>query len=178
MAKYPLIFDGKFRPMVGPPCHFELTDGAVSVSIRGSHLVAVPIIPRLRTELEELERERVSSGKFPTQPFGPTVLSWCARKTVESGCVDSRELNKYIVRPKFETATPFQAVYTIPPRMTFFTVIDDLKGYNQVRLDEKSLALTNNKCKKSFKDDPPPTTSLFVNPNSCPFLVAWLGWQV
>ena len=105
MAKYPLIFDGKFRPMVGPPCHFELTDGAVSVSIRGSHLVAVSIIPRLRTELEKLERERVSSGKFPTQPFGPTVLSWCARKTVESGCVDFRELNKYIVRPKFETDT-------------------------------------------------------------------------
>ncbi len=56
--------------------------------------------------------------------------------------VDFCELNKCIVRSKFETATSFQAVRTIPPGMTFFTVVDALKGYRQVRLDDKSAALT------------------------------------
>lgn len=34
-----------------------------------------------------------------------------------------------IVRPKFETVIPFQAVCTIPTGMKFFTVIDALKSY-------------------------------------------------
>lgn len=45
-------------------------------------------------------------------------------------CVDFRQLNKAIIRPLFETATPFQAVRTIPPGMQYFTVIDALKGYH------------------------------------------------
>ena len=57
-------------------------------------------------------------------------------------CVDFRQLNKSIVRPKFETATPFQAVRTIPPGMRYFTVVDALKGYHQVELDNDSAALT------------------------------------
>ncbi len=46
------------------------------------------------------------------------------------------------MRPRFDTATPFQAVRTILPGMKFFTVIDVLKGYHQVQLDEESSALT------------------------------------
>ena len=57
-------------------------------------------------------------------------------------CVDFRELNKCIVRPKLETATPFQVVRNIPPGMKFFTVVDTLKGYHQVELDDESAALT------------------------------------
>ena len=57
-------------------------------------------------------------------------------------CVDFRNLNKSIVRPLFDANTPFQAVRTIPPGMKYFTVIDALKGYHQVKLDEESTALT------------------------------------
>jgi hypothetical protein len=56
--------------------------------------------------------------------------------------IDFRELNECINRPNFETATPFQAVRTIPPGMRFFTVIDALKGYHQVLLDDPSVDLT------------------------------------
>ena len=57
-------------------------------------------------------------------------------------CVDFRNLNKSIVRPLFDANTPFQAVRTIPPGMKYFTVIDALKGYHQVKLDGESTALT------------------------------------
>ena len=63
--------------------------------------------------------------------------------TVENGdirlVIDFRELKKCITRPNFETATPFQAVRTIPPGMKFCTVIDALKGYYQVPLEDEPI---------------------------------------
>ena len=142
MAKFPHIFDGKCRPMTGPPCHFQLIEGAVPVPMRGSRPVAVPLMPRLKTELEELEKEGIiRKVDSPTAWVHPIVLVPKKNGGIRL-CVDFRELNRCIVRPKFETATPFQAVRTIPPGMKFFTVVDALKGYHQVRLDDESAALT------------------------------------
>ena len=53
--------------------------------------------------------------------------------------IDFRELNECKIRLNFDTATPFQAVRTIPPGMKYFTIIDALKGYHQVLLDEASI---------------------------------------
>jgi hypothetical protein len=57
-------------------------------------------------------------------------------------CVDFTILNHNAIRPRFDPATPFQAVRTIPSGMNFFTIVDALKGYQQARLDEESAALT------------------------------------
>ncbi|KZR98357.1 Uncharacterized protein APZ42_006266, partial [Daphnia magna] len=51
MAAHPLIFDGICRPMVGPPCHFQLADGAIPSAMRGSRPVSIPLLPKLKTEL-------------------------------------------------------------------------------------------------------------------------------
>jgi hypothetical protein len=51
-------------------------------------------------------------------------------------------LNKSVIRQRFETATLFQAVRMIPPGMHFFSVIDALKGYHQVLLDDESAEMT------------------------------------
>jgi hypothetical protein len=51
-------------------------------------------------------------------------------------------LNQNIIRPKFDTATPFQAMRTILPSINLFTVTDALKVYHQVRPEEESEALT------------------------------------
>lgn len=55
---------------------------------------------------------------------------------------DFTSLNRCIVRPVFESPTPFQAVRTIPPGMKFFTVVDALKGYHQVALDDEYSLMT------------------------------------
>lgn len=38
------------------------------------------------------------------------------------------EHNEQIIRPRFDAATPFQVVRTIPKGMRFFTIADALKG--------------------------------------------------
>ena len=57
--------------------------------------------------------------------------------------MDLGALNKCIIRPRFDSQIPFQAVRTIPPGMKFFIVVDALKGYHQVPLDEESAAMTS-----------------------------------
>ena len=142
MDEFPRVFDGQCRPMKGPPCHFELKEGATPVTMRGSRPVAVPLMPKLKEELVLLlEQGIIRRVDEPTAWIHPIVI-----ETKPSGglrlCVDFRALNQHIIRPKFESPTPFQAVMTIPEGMKFYTVIDALKGYHQLPLDEESAALT------------------------------------
>ncbi len=127
--------------MRGAPYRFVLKEGAVPVAIRGSHPVPEPLLPLLQQELVVQNQGIIRKVEAPTDWVHPIVIVRKKDGTIRL-CVDFRELNKCIVRPKFETATPFQAVRNIPPGMRFFTVADALKGYHQVELDDESAALT------------------------------------
>lgn len=140
--EFPRIFDGKCRPMVGPPCHFEVIKDAVPVAMRGSRPVAEPLVPHLRAELDSLEADGIIRKVADPTAWVHPIVTVPKRNGKIRLCVDFRNLNRCIVRPRFETATPFQAVRTIPAGMRYFTVIDALKGYHQVPLDEESSALT------------------------------------
>ena len=142
MKKFPKVFDGECRPMNGPPCHFVLKDGAILVAMRGSRPFAVPLMPKLKEERDTLEEQGIiEQVTKPTAWVHPIVLVPKKKDSIRL-CVDFRNLNKSIIRPTFETITPFQAVRTIPPGMKFFTVGDALKGYHQVPLVEESADLT------------------------------------
>ncbi|XP_045025183.1 uncharacterized protein LOC123469907 [Daphnia magna] len=142
MSEQPKIFDGACRPMTEPPCHFQLVKNAKPVAMRGSRPVSVPMLPKLKAELDALEFagivRRVSKL---TEWVHPSLVVMKKNGDIRL-VIDFRELNECIIRPNFETATPFQAVRTIPPGMRFFTVIDALKGYHQVLLDDPSIDLT------------------------------------
>ena len=142
MSDFKIIFDGECRPMNGPPCRFELVERATPVAMRGSRPVAEPLKPRLKIELDSLEQQgTIQKVIAPTALVHPIV---CVPKK-DGGlrlCVDFRTLNKCIIRPRFETATQFQAVRSIPTGMKYFTAVDTLKGYYQVPLDEESIDLT------------------------------------
>ena len=58
---FQVIFDGVCRPMKDPPCHLELKVDATPVSMRGSRPVAVPLMQKLRDELELQEKQ----GPYP-----------------------------------------------------------------------------------------------------------------
>ena len=142
VTEFQQIFDGVCRPMEGPPCHFELKDGVTPVAMRGSRPVAVPLLPRLKDELDELEQQGVIEKiTAPTAWVHPIVIVPKPNGGIRL-CVDFRKLNESIITPKFESMTPFQAVRTIPPGMRYFTVVDALKGYHQVPLDDESADLT------------------------------------
>ena len=58
-------------------------------------------------------------------------------------CVDLSHLNRFVVRERYQSLTPAQAVADIAAiDAKFFTVIDALKGYHQCPLDEQSQPLT------------------------------------
>jgi hypothetical protein len=82
MAECPLIFDGVCRPMRGPPCHFQLNEGAVPSAIRGSRPIAVPLMPRVKQELDSLEE--ASSARCLSRRCGSTQSSMSQRTMVGS----------------------------------------------------------------------------------------------
>lgn len=142
MAPHPLIFDGVCRPMVGPPCHFQLAEGAVPLAMRGSQPVAIPLLPKRKKELDTLgEQLIIPKDVDPTAWVHPIVIAPKKDGGIRV-CVDFTPLNAFIIRPKFETATPYQAIRSIPAGMRFFTVINALKGYHQVPLDDAPAELT------------------------------------
>ena len=57
-------------------------------------------------------------------------------------CVDLTSLNKYVKRPIHPGPSPIDVVSDIPPRKTYFTTMDTLKGYWQIPLSEKARPLT------------------------------------
>ena len=117
MRRFPTNFNGECRPMNGLPCHFVLKDGAISVAMRGSRPVAVPLMPQVKDELDTLEEQSIIEKLTkPTAWVHPIVLVPKRSGGIRL-CVDFRNVKKSIVRPTFETTTPFQAVCTIPPGM-------------------------------------------------------------
>jgi hypothetical protein len=158
MNECPRIFDGTCHQMSGPPCHFELVENARPVAIRGSRPVSVPLLPKVKAELDNLESANIIRKVVkPTAWVHPFLVPLKKNGDIRL-VIDFRELNKCIIRPNFETATPFQAVRTIPPGMKFFTIIDALKGYHQVPLDDESIDLTTFSI--SFRAIPVPSSSL------------------
>lgn len=106
-AEFPVIFDGVCRPMVGPPCHFVLKEDATPVSIRGSLPVSIPLKPRLGEELKSLEAQGIiRKTDSPTAWLHPIVIAPRQNRKIRL-CVDFRALNKHIIRPRFETETPY-----------------------------------------------------------------------
>jgi hypothetical protein len=100
------------------------------------------LLPKLKAELDSLEEQQIiCKVTEPTAWVHPMVIAPKKDGGIRV-CVDFTPLNAFIVRPTFETATPFQAVRSIPAGMRFFTVIDALKGYHQVPLDDESATMT------------------------------------
>ena len=59
-------------------------------------------------------------------------------------CVDLSHLNRYVIRERYQSPTPAQAVADIAASEAkiFTTVLDALKGYHQCPLDQESQTLT------------------------------------
>ena len=114
MASFPKTFYRECRPMKGPPCHFQLIDGATPVAIPGSRPVAEPLLPSFKEELSSLEAQGIIRKVTElTAWVHPIVLVPKTGNGIRL-CVDLEALNKCIFRPQYESPTPFQAVRTIP----------------------------------------------------------------
>ncbi|EFX65726.1 hypothetical protein DAPPUDRAFT_264306 [Daphnia pulex] len=104
----PALLDGVCRPMHGPPCHFQLKEGAVLSAIRRSRPIAVPLMPRVKQELDSLEDQGIIS-KVPESTLWvhPIVIVPKDDGGIRI-CGDFTSLNHCIIRPTFDSPTPFQ----------------------------------------------------------------------
>jgi hypothetical protein len=61
--------------MTAPACHLELKPDAVPVAIRVSHPVCELLLPRLKTELDSLEKQNIIKKVIePTAWVHPIVI--------------------------------------------------------------------------------------------------------
>ena len=141
--KFPKIFDGQVRVMKGETCRITLKEDAVPFSVSTARHVAEPLMPKVKDELDTLERSDVIvKVTEPTPWCHPIVVAPKKDPNKIRLCVDFRKLNQHVVRPRYMTRTPAQVVRRIPEGAKYFTVVDALKGYHQVLLDEESQKLT------------------------------------
>ena len=98
--------------MKGPPCHFHVTDNAVPTAMRGHRAISEPLMPLLKEELETfLTQDIIQKVTKPTPWVNPIVIA--PKKNGIRHAVDFHNLNRYIIRPVYDAATPFQAARMI-----------------------------------------------------------------
>jgi hypothetical protein len=114
--------------------------------LSGYRNIAEPLIQMFKDEL----MSQVEQGLVHPVPPGALTpfisgVSTMPKDSISGDIritVDYRELNKWLVGTIFPNKTSFEAVRSIPPGMNYFTMVDGLKGYQMIPIDEESMALT------------------------------------
>lgn len=124
------------------PVKIILKEGAVPYSVSTARRVSVPMLPKVKKELERM----VASGVI-TEIKEPT--EWCApmvpvpKKNTEQVriCVDLKNLNRAVKREKYMLPT----IDDILPKLAnakVFSLLDAASGFWQIPLDPDSAKLT------------------------------------
>ena len=130
--------------MEGEEFHITLTEHAKPFCVNAPRSVPYAYRDKLKAELDLLQHQQI---------IAPTTeaTEWCAPIVVTPKknsdkirmCVDLSHLNRFVVRERFWSITPAQAVADIAASdAKIFTIIDALKGYHQCPLDLQSQPLT------------------------------------
>ena len=144
MTAFPMVFDGRIRVMQGEEFHIAISDTAKPFCVHTPRTIPFAYRDKLQDELNLLEAQSIITPV--TQ-----ATTWCApivvtpKKNSEKIrlCVDLSHLNRYIIRERYQSPTPAEAVADIAAsEAKVFTVLDALKGYHQCPLDQASQPLT------------------------------------
>ena len=102
--------------------------------------VPVPLKAKLKTKIEEMEKQRII-----VKETGPTEWISSLVAVQKPGklrvCIDPRDLNKAIKRPKYQMPTVDEVLPKLA-KAKVFTVLDAKDGFYQVKLDKESSLLT------------------------------------
>uniref|UniRef100_A0A1Y1MUA0 RNA-directed DNA polymerase n=1 Tax=Photinus pyralis TaxID=7054 RepID=A0A1Y1MUA0_PHOPY len=78
----------------------------------------------------------------PSEWINPMVATRKKDPSKARITVDLRELNKATIRPIYPSQSPIHTVCHLPKTAAYFTVLDGLKGFHQIDLEEGSRKLT------------------------------------
>ena len=142
--KYPTVFDGQIRTMQGKEFHICLAANAKLFCVHTPHTIPFAYCDKLKAELDLLESQNVIVSITE-------ATTWCALIVVTPKkhsqnirmCVNLSHLNHFIIRERYQSLTPAQAVADLATSdAKVFTVLVTLQGYHQCPLDADSQALT------------------------------------
>ena len=138
------VFDGQIKTMEGETFHIALTKDAKPFCVNTPRTVPFAYREKLQAELELLQEQGIiASVTEPTEWCSPIVVAPKKDSDKIRLCVDLSQLNKYVKRERYQSATPAQAVADIAAQSAkVFTKLDALKGYHQCPLDPCSQLLT------------------------------------
>ena len=144
ISKYPTVFDGRIRVMQGEEFRICLAANAKPFCVHTPRAIPFAYRDKLKAELDLLESQKVITPVTE-------ATTWCApivvtpKKNSEKirMCVDLSHLNRFVIRERYQSPTPAQAVADIAAsEAKVFTILDALKGYHQCPLDKDSQILT------------------------------------
>jgi hypothetical protein len=135
------LFGPIVKPMSVDPVKLTLCDDYVPYHISAPRKVPIPLQGAVAQELQWMLDNNII--KPVTDP-----VDWCAPISLpvkKNGqvrvCVDLRQLNKYLKRPRYQLPT-FDTITAQLSKSAYFTKLDASRGYWQLPLDESSQLLT------------------------------------
>ena len=144
MAAFPTVFDGHIRVMQGEEFHIAVTDTAKPFCVHTPRTIPFAYRDKLQAELCLLEAQHIIEPVTEATPWcAPIVVTPKKNSDKIRMCVDLSHLNKFIIRERYQSPSPAEAVADIAAsEAKIFTVLDALKGYHQCPLDQSSQPLT------------------------------------
>ena len=137
--EYPELFNGLGR-MTGE-YHMKLKECTTPYAVLAPRRVAVPLLPKVKAELERLENQGViSKVNEPTEWCAPMVVVPKPNADVRI-CVDLTKLNGSVCRERHILPSVEQILAQLNGAK-IFSKLDANSGFHQIRLDKESTLLT------------------------------------
>ena len=143
MTKEDFHHGAALKEMSGPPMRIHLKEDAVPFAVHTPRVIPLAWQDDVKKELDAMVQQGiiVPAGDDPTPWCHPLVTvakpTGCVRLTV-----DSSNANGQTLRPTHPSPTPHSAVRQVDPRARYFTTMDALYGYWQMKLAEEDQHIT------------------------------------
>ncbi len=148
MKQYPELFSSKLGKL--PVVYKMELNPAIEPVIRPPRQVPVALRDGVKAELNRmLEMGVISKVTEPTEWVSSMVAAKKKNGAIRI-CIDPRDLNKALLRPRHPMKTIEQVTANMPSAKVF-SVLDAKNGFWQVVLDEESSNLTSNTPHGRFK---------------------------
>ena len=119
----------------------RMKEGVVPYSVSAPRRVKIPLLPKLKVELERMQRlDIIKEVTEPTDWVSPMVPVLKKNGQIRV-CVDLSELNKAIKRVRFQIPVA-EEIFARMKGAVFFAVLDATSGFWQIPLREGSSLLT------------------------------------
>ena len=114
MTTFPTVFDGQIRVMQGKEFHIVIEDAAKPFCVHTPHTIPFAYRDKLQAELNLLESQHIIT-------LVTEATTWCAPIVVTPKknsdkirmCVDLSHLNSFVIRERYQSPTPAEAVAII-----------------------------------------------------------------